>query len=173
VAWYTIRESWGSVCSRFPRGLPATRTVPGRHSADRGQPTRDCPSRGNRSRARDARRAGELSAQHVVFGAHESSTRCALSGGCSRNRQRQPTVEINRRTENLLSVPIHSYTMACQRRWSCARLGVEAAKAAGMMPEHSPRAARGMPRPEDRRPASVGADLAQRRESAFVWWMCL
>ena len=27
---------------------------------------------------------------------------------------------------------------ACQRRWSCARLGVEVAKTAGMMPEHIP-----------------------------------
>ena len=51
---------------------------------------------------------------------------------------------------------------ACQRRWSCARVGVEAAKAAGMMPEHSPvppEACRG-PRVEGRRPASDCADVA-------------
>jgi hypothetical protein len=35
-----------------------------------------------------------------------------------------------------------------------------------------PRAARGMTRPEGRRPASDGADLAQRRESGFRVWGC-
>jgi hypothetical protein len=42
---------------------------------------------------------------------------------------------------------------ACQRRRSCARVGVEVAKAAGMMPEHSPvlpKACRG-PRVDDQR----------------------
>jgi hypothetical protein len=42
---------------------------------------------------------------------------------------------------------------ACQRRWSCARVGVKAAMAAGMMPEHSPvppEACRG-PRVDDQR----------------------
>ena len=41
----------------------------------------------------------------------------------------------------------------CQMRWSCARVGVEVSKAAGMMPEHSPvppEACRG-PRVDDQR----------------------
>ena len=33
-----------------------------------------------------------------------------------------------------------------------------------------PRAARGMPRSEGRRPASDGADVGQRRETAFRFW---
>ena len=36
-----------------------------------------------------------------------------------------------------------------------------------------PRAARGMPRSEGRRPASDGADVAQRRESVFLFWPLL
>ena len=36
-----------------------------------------------------------------------------------------------------------------------------------------PRAARGMPRSEGRRPASDGADVAQRRESVFGFWPLL
>jgi hypothetical protein len=35
----------------------------------------------------------------------------------------------------------HLPRKACQRRWSCARVGVEVAKAAGMMPESTARAA--------------------------------
>ena len=36
-----------------------------------------------------------------------------------------------------------------------------------------PRAARGMPRTEGRRPASDGADVGQRRESVFGFWPLL
>jgi hypothetical protein len=54
----------------------------------------------------------------------------------------------------------------------CARVGVEAAKAAGMMPEHSPACRPRHAEDVGRRPASDGADLAQRRESGIRVWVC-
>jgi hypothetical protein len=54
----------------------------------------------------------------------------------------------------------------------CARVGVEAAKAAGMMPEHSPACRPRHAEDVGRRPASDGADLAQRHESGIRVWVC-
>ena len=48
---------------------------------------------------------------------------------------------------------------ACQRRWSCARVGAEVSKAAGVMPEHSP-----VP-PE----ACRGARVADQRRTVPTW----
>ena len=59
---------------------------------------------------------------------------------------------------------------ACQMRWSCARVGVEVSKAAGMMPEHSPvppEACRG-PRVDDQRRTVPMSRRGADRGFAFV-----
>ena len=62
---------------------------------------------------------------------------------------------------------------ACQMKWSCARVGVEVSKAAGMTPEHSPVPPEASRRSEGRRPASDGADVAQRAPEIFLFWPLL
>ena len=58
---------------------------------------------------------------------------------------------------------------ACQMKWSCARVGVEVSKAAGMTPEHSPvppEACRG-PRVDDQRRTVPMLGRGARRPLCF------
>ena len=147
-----IRKSGPSVPARPPCGQDGTRPTVANPPATAVAVAA--------ARALDGRRADQLSAARRAPALTELH-RIDLVKLTPLERRRQPIIFLRLRHSGMVTVcrklsaaswlwPLQEETsakrrdarrfprQACQRRWSCARVGGAATKAAGMMPEHSP-----------------------------------